>query len=378
MKQRGGFFGSRLGFFGDGKRTQLFNVIDSGSIGEFNTSLDTVLEKHTDINTITNKDGMHLLTYACTKGRLDIVKVLQSKGVDFSIVDFRETVRDFYQRQFPSFIFVNGKGSPLLEAILSNNRELVQYLLTLRNVSFYVRHFIYPNSEKSWYNRIESKQGGPLELALAVNPEIFEDLLAYYTDRKINGGSPIEEYNNLLSECIPVACSRSSPELLEKLFKAGAKLQTKRIEDVSELPDSSVAEMFMNHPDIDLQKKIGMLRTLIAYGLDVNYVSRQKKSLLQTTFDESGVNTEMAKILIDNGATKESLGSNADDKLRKAGLMEYYETSLRARQVNPATMHSHSTMAGLGQLAPQKAGKRTRRRGRGRGRRRGRKTRSRA
>ena len=367
MKQRGGFWGlTRLGF-SDGIRSKLFTLIDNGTTEKFQEALYTAIDKYRNIDDITNKDGVHLLTYACTKGRKDIVEVLKDYDPNFSIVDFKEKVTGFTQGEFPSFTFVRGRGSPLLEAISSGKPDLVKYLLTLK-VEMFVRHFISPldvDYSSDWYKRIALKKGGPLELAITLNPTVFDDLLNYYTERKTTGSFPEDEYNKLLSECIPAACYRYSPELLEKLFQAGAKLQ-KRAETVCDLPDSSVAEMFMNHPNITLDIKKKLLQTLITYGLDVNFVSNAKKSLLQTTFDESGVNTVMAEFLIDNGARKEGLGTNADEKLREANLLQYY--------IDTQLLLQAKTRAAVRNVVPpaQGGGKRTRR-----GRARGRKTRRR-
>jgi ankyrin repeat protein len=316
MKQRGGFkvFGmevGRLGLTGDGLRTQLFTLIDAGSAEDFQTSLTEVLKKH-NIDTITNKAGVHLLTYACTKNRLDIVEILQAKGANFSIVGLKESVTEFVQGEFPHFTFVSGRGSPLLEAISTGNRDLVNYLVD-NGVNMFVRHFIYPG-ESDWTKRILGKQGGPLELAISLNPAVVQSLLNKYADLKRNNNLTEQEYKNLLSECIPSACHTQSLDTLRTLFVMGAQLQG-RAESVRDLPDSSVAEFVMNSPTIPQDTKKELLLILITNGLDVNFISNANKSLLQTAVDHIEDNSEMAKILIDNGANTDSLDPTALAKL---------------------------------------------------------------
>jgi ankyrin repeat protein len=168
MKQRGGLFGTRLSFFA-GDRTKLFNLIDNGSAEDFQTSLTEVLQKY-PIDQITNKSGTHLLTHACIKNRLDVVKILKANGADFSILDsdITRSQPQYMRDYFTDFTFVDtfvdsNNTSPLLAAIFNRNKELVQYLVE-NNVNILVK----------------TTTNGSLSIALFVSDDTFDYLFEIY------------------------------------------------------------------------------------------------------------------------------------------------------------------------------------------------------
>jgi ankyrin repeat protein len=395
MKQRGGLklFGMEIGRFGstgDGLRTQLFTLIDTGTKEEFIALLPKVVDKYT-IDKITNKAGIHLLTYACIKNKLDIVKILKDNRADFSIVDADLThiidssvLRPHDRALYPSFSFIlSSNESPFLAAINTRNLELVTYLVE-NKVNIFV----------SKYNI------GPLAIALYKNSAIFDYLFEIYKRQ-----CPSYEFANLLSESIKAACEKLDEDRLLKLFENGAKLQgtTSRF-----LPDSSVAEILFDkkHTEAEIRDATylmnegynaasdnetnnaervlkekdnteaqisAILNILINNGLDVNYKAVGKfldgtfldqrnllskaLSRIERNKDGQNVNNFIAKILIANGAQLLQYIK------RDPEINAYYNEA----QKKPATMHLRSTMSGLG-LPPAQVGAKRTRRARARGR----------
>lgn len=332
MTQRGGFkvLGMELGRFGltgDGLRTQLFTLIDDdkSSAEDFQTSLTEVLKKY-PINQITNKSGTHLLTQACIKNRLDIVEKLKTNGADFSIIDSDKTKDelDGNKQSFPGFTYVPKNASPFLEAIVTGNFVLVQKLVEY-GVNIFVKYYGIRGFS------------GPLMLALNQSDKLFNYLYDIYTVK-----CAPEVFKNLLSECIPVACYQLNPRLLTKLFDEGAKLTDNLVN--SDLPGSEVANMIIFHRSTNEDVKSEMLNILIKNGLDIHW---NKGSLFFNAVRTQ--KNDSAKILIDNGATRESLGSFTRMLDENEELAKYYKEALTKRQAANQN---------------QVAGKRTRRRGR--------------
>ena len=335
MTQRGGFkvLGMELGRFGltgDGLRTQLFTLIDDGSTEDFQTSLTEVLKKY-PIDQITNKSGTHLLTQACIKNRLDIVEILKTNGADFSIIDSDKTKDelDGNKTSFPGFTYVPKNASPFLEAILTGNLALVQKLVEY-GVNIFVKYYGIRGFS------------GPLMHALNQSDDLFYYLYNIYEEK-----CESEVFKNLLSECIPIACYQLKPQLLKLLFDKGAKLTDNLVN--SDLPGSEVAHMIIFHRSTKEEAKSEMLKILINNGLDIHW----KEGSLFFDAVRSRKNNS-AKILIDNGATRESLGSFTRMLDENEDLAKYYKEASTKRQA--------------ASQVNQVAGKRTRRRGRGRSR----------
>ena len=203
--------GSRMSLF-SGIRTQLFNLIDNDDTSEeFTNKLREALKKH-NIDNITNRKGVHLLTYACTHNRLDIVKILHTNGADLNILEsypYAKQVPEYISNNFKGFKFVSLHCSAFLEAIFTGNIDLVKYLVE-NGVDICVKYY---SVGYGWPE-------GPLALAFDKNREIFNYLCGVY-EKKIDR----EVLNNLLSECIFIACINLDTKWLEFFFNQGAKLR---------------------------------------------------------------------------------------------------------------------------------------------------------
>jgi ankyrin repeat protein len=392
-------------------------MIEEDKTDEFETLLNKIISegKH-NINDITKKlfsfHTVHLLPYACTYNRLNIIKILQRNGANFKILDsdITRSQPQYMRDYFTDFTFVDSNNtSPLLAAIVNRNKELVQYLVE-NNVNILVK----------------TTTNGPLHNALIKSVDIFDYLFEIYKEK-----CKPEVFKNLLSECIIAACSKLDETRLQKLFDNGAtirpirpylpnssnllfllnkkhtegeirwaediikKLKYSQTQPYSEYAifhedEITYAEQVLNEKDNSEAQISAILKILINNGLDINYTVNGHpmldKALTRTlndnltsnndgtyvlTLNDDGtyVNNFIAKILIDNGAklSQSFLQRNLLNSYPE--LKEYYEKAQRTSQINPATMHSPEsrfTMSALGLPPRQVAGKRTRRRGRSR------------
>ena len=301
--------GSRMSLF-SGIRTQLFNLIyNDGTPEEFTNKLREALKKH-NIDNITNRKGVHLLTYACTHNRLDIVEILHTNGANLNILEsypYAKQVPEYITKNFKGFTFVSLHCSAFLEAIFTGNIDLVTYLVE-NGVDICVKYY---SVGYGWPE-------GPLALAFDKNREIFNYLCGVY-EKKIDR----EVLNNLLSECIFIACINLDTEWLEFLFDQGAKLRptvTEISPEYNSLPNSSVAlhVITIKRSQDKNPLEIDTINILIKNNLDVKWIDpRNKKSLLQ--YAQLSDKQYIVDILKQNGAIDNFTTSHVFRTVRKGG-----------------------------------------------------------